>query len=631
MKDNFNFVIETEKELFKIVEETLRDKYGYINIENEKAMRLKYKDEYSEDAKNDLYKIIKVLKKVYNNNDFDCYCTVFVAACNLCFEYALINIIDSDRVVDSFAEISDKEIEQNFLKEFGRAIFSQGTAEDNMINFLMDQYSKNEFCTALCIYDYIYGIRKYYQAVEQKDEKLKDIAMRFMYHSRINLISFDRRFFDYISPVEKAESRTSIPLLPYIEYKDSRDFLESYKSYKEKYEEEFTKIKTIFEKNFAEEIKNTVSPGIADKIYRAIFPFSDKELQLYRSLADEMLDKALYTLNIKSEVEEISKFIDKTSTPYDRALAINHPLKIWNSRILDELNRCVEAGIMKNQLEKEKEEKISMINDFSHRYGKHKESYLKEIAEYLLNVDSPEIRNCGRLALYEVSRKYNIDKDVEILKDKFSDNHEFLGKIRKSTKCSEGNSNLKFIIDETIKSCIITLLYDKTFKGRKLRYKLFEKENPEDIADILCDFEENVMVNENDTLEWLKEQNIVDLRYNIDGLWNDLYLYENDYSAVFLTGILSELIFNAIKYANQEKPIEILFSSNEDFLIINEANTIANNFTVSDSGKGIVSANNLIKRFHEPLNLKFEPITCIVNENVFYEQIVLSKKLFVEE
>ena len=81
-------------------------------------------------------------------------------------------------------------------------------------------------------------------------------------------------------------------------------------------------------------------------------------------------------------------------------------------------------------------------------------------------------------------------------------------------------------------------------------------------------FEQSVLVGEQDMLNWLNEKSILDIPISISGIWKTLCFDDGGYAALLITNWITELLTNAIKYADKSNPISMSFSHENDMLII---------------------------------------------------------------
>lgn len=601
MKDNFSIIIETEKKFSDIVEKTLKDKYGHYNIENEKIMSLEYPEESYADAHSDLENITNILKEIYIANDFDCFCSVFASACNCCYMYALVNVINYNEIIEAFSNVSNNDGEKNFLKRFGEAIFNQGKNEDNMSQFLMEARRNNIYLTVLWIYEYVLETRMYFLATQQQNDDKKKDALHRMYDAREKLNNVDERYFKYIAPYEDTEEEKHFQYLPYIQYKNETEhFLQSYVSYKEAYENEL--LKELDKLNLNDEqhefLKtkdeiNMLTPLI-------IANSNNMDLKFYKYMTSNMLTKLEESLNSKAVILFISHPIDNTSSYLDRTTALNLPLIVWNKTGLNELHHLVQLEVDNAELNKKEKEKQEIITAFSHRYKNMRATSLKELAEQLLSkskLSDEDLllkrNSLGRRALLEFGIKENLTKEVEMVQLQFENKSEELQqKILNSmtTETDEEKETIDDILRNALKRDTITLLYDGQKEAKEIR-KAFKNF---DLISIRDEFDSIIFEQQSDLFDWFCNA-VFEIKTTISNEWKKLYFQKNSYASLMITDIIAELLINIFKYADKSKNIKFEFKTNENNFIIESINYVSNINIDLNSKLGLSSINDTLE------------------------------------
>ncbi|MDE5558455.1 MAG: hypothetical protein K2J32_12360, partial [Ruminococcus sp.] len=336
---------------------------------------------------------------------------------------------------------------------------------------------------------------------------------------------------------------------------------------------------------------------------------NDNDNQISYEALTYFYDRAFERLNIRWHsltplIAKISKTIYFDNPLF--ALFIPNIKPTTKDLIINNHNYTI---IEKNaQLEKSIADKNNILNSFAHTYKNMKATALYDMGKVLLTSSNKDIRYYGRVALSEYSIKKNLTKQIDMMRLLFEDNiQELIKKISNTVYNSPDKSTILInnIVSEAWKRCFMTMLYDNSREAVQLREMYFD--NDEDSKNFRDEFETYVIVNINDTLSWISETEIFDLKLSISGLWNNLYFVVDEYAALLLTEWLSEFFKNIMKYADNEYPIYIEFSSENNNLIIHLKNHKNTDITSHTTQQGIKS----IKNFLDKLNEKKENINSI--------------------
>ena len=293
---------------------------------------------------------------------------------------------------------------------------------------------------------------------------------------------------------------------------------------------------------------------------------------------------------------------------------------------LNYLKKLLETNIA---LEKAQEEKKEIIDDFSHRYKNMKATSLHNVANSLLEMESETLKQHGRTILLEYGIKESLRKEVDILKLYFEDNIEELKKrIQDSIvpKSSKECYSIYDIINNSIKKCMITLVYDGDDEPKAIRAICFKDY---DLISILNSFEKDILFKENvDVIRWFSE-NIAKLYVGISDYWKQIFCKKYSHSDNILSDLLVELIMNNFKYADKKQPITIELTDDDNFIIIKSENTLVKDKTNIPSHKnGIKTQNKLLNVLNRTEHKVDDSITYSEKDGKFSIEIKLSKKMF---
>lgn len=220
-------------------------------------------------------------------------------------------------------------------------------------------------------------------------------------------------------------------------------------------------------------------------------------------------------------------------------------------------------------LNKAQQEKKQIIAEFAHTYGNMQATTLQDIGTELLSVDDELLHEWGRKIMVEYAIKQNLTKEVEMLKLQFEDqSSKLIQKMKDSLNSYEGKT-ITALVSDALQRCFMSLLYGETRSDKSKRKLFFGSENNIEMREALQDsFEQSVLVGEQDMLNWLNEKSILDIPISISGIWKTLCFDDGGYAALLITNWITELLTNAIKYADKSKPISMSFSHENDMLII---------------------------------------------------------------
>ena len=276
-------------------------------------------------------------------------------------------------------------------------------------------------------------------------------------------------------------------------------------------------------------------------------------------------------------------------------------------------------------LEKARDEKNNILNDFSHRYKNMSSDVLYNVAQSLMNMESEELQQYGITILQEREIKDQIKKEVDLLKLRFTDRTDDLKTlIRNSVKKNEKSVySVVNVLSNSIKKCMLTFFYstdesvemicDLCFKGR-------------DLETVQKNYEQNILFEKSaDVIDWFS-RNIVPINVSVSNLWKTIHFEHFGYADIVLIDLFVEMIMNVLKYADKTKPVYLDFTEdNNDFIIVSRNNAIQEKEGIPSTSNGIKMQNNLISH----LNGKQEAIIYNEENGIFSIRIIIDRRLFL--
>ena len=351
--------------------------------------------------------------------------------------------------------------------------------------------------------------------------------------------------------------------------------------------------------------------------------------QLFYCMTEKI--RCLYSDNGLNHHHWDNEQILRSDSPMARNLKLHIPIFTppkFNT-MSEFINKDIKLDITHDALVKTQEEKKEIIDDFSHRYKNMKATSLHDVANSLLEMESETLKQHGRTILLEYGIKESLRKEVDILKLYFEDNIEELKKrIQDSIvpKSSKECYSIYDIINNSIKKCMITLVYDGDDEPKAIRAICFKDY---DLISILNSFEKDILFKENvDVIRWFSE-NIAKLDVGISDYWKQIFCKKYSHSDNILSDLLVELIMNDFKYADKKQPITIELTEDDNFIIIKSENTLVKDKTNIPSHKnGIKTQNKLLNVLNRTEHKVDDSIIYSEKDGKFSIEIKLSKKMF---
>ena len=293
------------------------------------------------------------------------------------------------------------------------------------------------------------------------------------------------------------------------------------------------------------------------------------------------------------------------------------------------INKDIKLDITHDALMESQENKKHILNSFSHRYKNMKTTSLYKVANALLKMDSKELKKYGRTVLLEYGIKENLKKEVDILQLQFEDNiDELKKKIQNSTQQQNSQDNFSIweIINNVIKKCIITLVHDGGDESKAIRKFCFKDY---DLISIRNSFEENILFEENiNPVTWFKENIAHNFEVSISPFWKEIFFKKHDYADNVISDLLTDILMNALKYADKTQNIQFDLDEDDNFMIIRSRNTTVKDKTnIPSSGIGLESQNDLLNVLNKAETNLNNSITFEESDGIFSIEVRISKNL----
>lgn len=313
------------------------------------------------------------------------------------------------------------------------------------------------------------------------------------------------------------------------------------------------------------------------------------------------------------------------------SMSIHYPYRIHNDKediINSTLATAIELEEAKERELKAKEDRHTIVRQFSHTYMNMRATSLYNIAMELLKNPDKKYRNYGRKLLYEYSVKQNLTKDIEMLKLRFEDNEEELYRIISDSILSINDTGVGIdeLLDEAIVRCMVTLVHDGSTPAKKLR----ERFAGFDLISIRNTFENDILLSDDRNVkEWFCN-NLFSINVKIDESWKKVVFEKDSYAALLFINILSELLTNIFRYADFTKGVKFEFrQDNDSAMIISSENYVLENHKFSEeSGFGLKAEADIFNALNKHDCEDINPIIIKNEDGKFEVEFQVSKKLF---
>lgn len=337
----------------------------------------------------------------------------------------------------------------------------------------------------------------------------------------------------------------------------------------------------------------------------------------------EFISKDEFYRNLEESVLTTKSLRNRMSIYYPHGIR-NDKKDIINSTLATaiELKEAKECEL------KAKEDRHTIVRQFSHTYMNMRATSLYNIAMELLKSPDKQYRNYGRKLLYEYSVKQNLTKDIEMLKLRFEDNEEELYRIISDSILSIDDTGVGIdeLLDEAIVRCMVTLVHDGSTSAKKLRERFVGF----DLISIRNAFENDIILSEDRNVkEWFCN-NLFPINVKIDDCWKKVIFEKDSYAALLFINILSELLTNIFRYADFTKEVKIDFrQDNDSVMIVSSKNAVLDDHKFSEeSGFGLKAEADIFNELNKHDCEDINPIIIKNEEGKFEVEFQVSKKLF---
>ncbi len=331
-----------------------------------------------------------------------------------------------------------------------------------------------------------------------------------------------------------------------------------------------------------------------------------------------------------SELINLEDFVLTTKNMRNR-MSIYYPHRIRNNKedILNStLSTAIELEESKERELKAKEDRHTIVRQFSHTYMNMRATSLYNIAMELLKNPDKQYRNYGRKLLYEYSVKQNLTKDIEMLKLRFEDNEEELYRIISDSILSINDTGVGIdeLLDEAIVRCMVTLVHDGSTSAKKLRERFVGF----DLISIRNAFENDILLSDDGNVQEWFCNNLFSINVEIDESWKKVVFERDSYAALLFINILSELLTNIFRYADFTKGVKFEFRQDIDsVMIISSENYVLENHKFSEeSGFGLKAEADIFSSLNKHDCEDINPIIIRNEDRKFEVEFQVSKKLF---
>jgi len=281
-------------------------------------------------------------------------------------------------------------------------------------------------------------------------------------------------------------------------------------------------------------------------------------------------------------------------------------------------------------LHKAQDEKKQIIAEFAHTYGNMQATTLQDIGTALLSVNDDWCHENGRKIMVEYAIKQNLTKEVEMLKLQFEDKSSALIQKLHDSITDYGKS-IQDLISDSLQRCFMTLLYGETRNDKSIRKLFFGTEDYENIRESRQQsFEQNVLVGNESSLSWIKDERILNLSIDMSEKWKELCFDEGGYAALLITNWITELLINAMKYADKSESINLAFYQSNDLLIITIQNLKEATATnIHGTQQGISSITASIRRLNLAVDCDENVCEISENNNNYQLKLFISSKVLI--
>ena len=619
-------------------------------------------EKYNEYPFNDRKQMLDMLKKFFAEETRNDFVTLFGIYCNFYIKknYHLVLSGENFGISELWDVITDDKF-QKYLLLIQQGIFEQKE------KFFKDALKIKEFkgYSLPHLYLFVFAVQKYDKAADEDNRSSKKQKEYLdTIYSHYNKMNHDLR--EYALGTGKFVERENFNpaldenFLPYVKAVDFfQDFtfdvirgaLPSYTIYRNFHDRcEIYRVVNTLKKGY-DEFKKIVQDDFekypeAKNIFDSIFGLLDVIYPPENNLTEEQsLEFFIAQNTLKEKLDLLSRlFLDDDSgkfkkelasairsgvpqewrdddVPAHRAAYLKIPVRISNagSFLLDQIEKL--------KLQKKRDE---LVRDFTHRYKNLKATRLGEIAESLLKMEDEQEKKWGRELLLEQARKETLTKEAAMLHMRYSGDIDRLIKSLKNSLSDDGEG-ISEILQMTALNCFVEFFYDETGDDAEVMREQV-KRLWTNLDDKKISFERQVIFDKKNTLDWLKENGFL-LKIKVDECWQKISLNRNDYAEIFLRAIFLEMLKNFLKHGESEKPLELIFHSDENILRVSMRNSISEAKNLIPSTKyGLKSMDETLKTLYAGQGVPV-PENCVrysQDDELFITELEMPAEIFLK-
>ncbi len=274
-----------------------------------------------------------------------------------------------------------------------------------------------------------------------------------------------------------------------------------------------------------------------------------------------------------------------------------------------------------------------ILRNFAHTSGNMSTLQLEDITEKLFTAakkyDDPELRALAQRLVLETQLKQDLRTDIQMLHLRCrEDGKELFARIRNSFAPAgeDGAVGVADLLDSAVRLCLYRVLYNASDRKAAIARDRI-RARPADGTLLRPDFEAKVIAEKQPCLTWLQS---IDppIRFAVteDDIWQAPRMYESSFMAVLLQDILAELVFNALKYGDLTRPIQIAFGQDGEYRTITLTNALPAQVPDHLKGNGLSGLNEML---HILNGYDMTSVACTKADGSYQTQVILHKGIFL--
>ena len=127
---------------------------------------------------------------------------------------------------------------------------------------------------------------------------------------------------------------------------------------------------------------------------------------------------------------------------------------------------------------------------------------------------------------------------------------------------------------------------------------------------------------------WFRENIATKFEVNISLFWKEIFFKKHDYADNVISDLLTDILMNALKYADKTQNIQFDLDEDDNFMIIRSRNTTVKDKTnIPSSGIGLESQNDLLNVLNKAETNLNNSITFEESDGIFSIEVRISKNL----